>query len=185
MHLAKNGRRSTSDADAEHIVNVSGCDYSIKTLTSSVGFLFRGAYLQIRELLRVSEQFEIKPAMFELLRITYENPGIRQAHAARLLMIQESNMATLVRDAFKFDLLGRLDERGKRRQGLWLTPHGKEILDRTVTLADAVEQQYLAVLSSDEIQALRATLGRAYKSGLDRKSEGELDNLDKNGADLG
>lgn len=183
MHLAKGGRQKISDDDADHVVNISGYDYSIQTMTSSVGFLFRAAYLQIKELLRVTEQFEIKPAMFELLRITHENPGIRQAHAARLLLIQESNMATLVRDAFKLGLLGRLDERGKRRHGLWLSSHGKEMLDDMAAIAEKVEQQYLAVLDPDEEQALRTILSRAYKSGLDRKSEGELDELAENGVD--
>ena len=179
MHSAKDSQCNKSE-QSEDYVNISGCDYSVNSLTSSAGFLFRAAYLQIRELLRTAERFEVKPAMFELLRITGENPGIRQAHAARLLLIQESNMATLVREAFKVGLIGRLDEEAKRRQGLWLSARGKDMLKEMMALADAVEEQYVTALTPAESGSLRVLLGRVYKAGLVRKLETESEETDKN-----
>lgn len=178
MHSANNSRHHKSE-QSEGYVNISGRDYSVHSLTSSAGFLFRAAYLQIRDLLRTAEQFDVKPAMFELLRVTNENPGIRQAHAARLLLIQESNMARLVRDAFEMGVIGRLDEEGKQRQGLWLSPRGKEILREMMELAEAVEEQYMAVLTHAESSSLGLLLGRVYKAALCQKIETELEAPDK------
>ena len=153
----------------EGSVTINGCEYSIESLTSSIGFLFRASYLQIRELLRATDQFNLKPAMFELLRITGENPDIRQAHAARILLIQESNMANLVREAAKQQLIDRIDTNGRRRQGLWLTARGQEVVAEITKLATAIEQQHTELLASAEDQHLRSLLARIYKAGLLRR----------------
>ena len=159
-----------SDADT---FEVKGARYSLGCLTSSVGFLLRASYLQLRETLRAIDGVDIKPAMFELLKIAADNPGMLQAHAARILLIQESNMAILVRDALKFGLISRSDENAKRRQGLWLTSLGKETMMKMSVVADEVTENYLVSIDTDEQMMIKTLLAKLYIGGLERRSDTE------------
>lgn len=172
MHSLERKLADTNPADLVEIdgyIAVNEAKYDIRSLTTSVGFLLHASYLQLRELLRTKDEFELKPAMFELLRIASENPGIRQAHAAKILLIQESNMATMVKDLSKEGLV----KRGSKSPGLWLTDAGRQRLERAAKLARSIERAYTVDLSEAEDQALRALLSKVYQASLRRKIAAE------------
>src|SRR3546814_19225308 len=77
---------------------VGDVEYELTSLTTSLGFLTRVVQVQINERIRIAGALQVTPAIFSTLRLLEANPGIRQVHAARILVIQESNMANLVKD---------------------------------------------------------------------------------------
>ena len=149
-------------------VSISEVEYGITSLTSSLGFLLHATYLQLRDLLRLSSEFGLKPSMFELMRITRENPGIRQAHASRILLLQESNTTTLVRELQNLGLMERAKPGKKKRPGLWLTALGEARFVEITKIAQGIEREHTASLPDSEADKLRVLLSTIYRDGLSR-----------------
>ena len=139
-------------------------EYSTGTLATSLGFLTRVVYVQIGDRLRAHGGLTVGPATLSFLHIVDVNPGIRQAHAARILMIQESNMATLVKNSVAQGMIERGRGTGKR-SGLWITAEGAKLVAQ-VTSANAINREYAEPLSEDEYQQLIALLNRVYQASL-------------------
>lgn len=147
-------------------VSISEIEYTLSSLTSSLGFLLHASYLQLRDLLRLSAEFGLKPSMFELMRITRENPGIRQAHASKILLIQESNMTVLVKELQKLGLIERGGPGEKKRPGLWLTDLGEARFMEIAKIAEGIERQHTGDLTNSEVNKLRSLLSTIYYRGL-------------------
>lgn len=136
----------------------------IDNLTSSLGFLARAAYLQIGDLIRVRGGLTVSPPMLSALTLIHDNPGIRQVQVARILLIHESNTATLVREMIGNGLIERKKGTGKRG-GLWITGAGIETLGQSIP-ATEISRGYAGCLSDDEYQQLITLLGRTYRARL-------------------
>lgn len=147
-------------------VSINENEYSLRSLTSSLGFLLHASYLQLRDLLRLSAEFGLKPSMFELMRITRENPGIRQAHASKILLIQESNMTILVKELQKLGFMERGGVGKKKRPGLWLTDLGEARFAEIAKVAEGIEREHTADLTDSEADKLRSLLSTIYYGGL-------------------
>lgn len=138
-------------------------DHDLGPLTASLGFLTRVIQVQINEIVRNAGVFSLSPAKMALLKLVAVNPGIRQVDTARLMVVQESNMANLVKDLIDRGLLTRTREGG--RMGLRVTDAGEAEIDR-MKLEDVVDRQYAQALSDDEYTLLRELLTRLYRSAL-------------------
>lgn len=139
-------------------------EYDLTPLTKSLGFLTRVVQVQINERIRAGGGLHVSPAVFSVLRLLQANPGIRQVHAARILLIQESNMANLIKDLIAQALVERREEEGKRF-GLWITADGEAELERCAW-ADDLDRVYADALSDREYHALRQLLDRVYQAAL-------------------
>ena len=143
---------------------LGGKEYALGPLTESLGFLTRAVNVQINERIRASGRLAISPAVFSMLQLLQVNPGIRQVDAARLLVIQESNMANLVKDLVAKGLVERRGETPKR-VGLWITAAGEQELARS--FVDLVgDRIYSSVLSDAEYGQLLQLLNRVYRAAL-------------------
>lgn len=165
---------AATSSGAECAIAIGDESYPIESLLASLGFLLHASYLQIRESLRSSGDFDVTPAMFELMRVTRENPGIRHSTAAVILLIQGPNMTALVQSLVKAGLIRRGDAEGKRRTGLWLTSKGEIKLFELEKLARDLERFYTSPLDAEEGEALKRLLGRLYLGGVHRKLASEI-----------
>lgn len=143
---------------------LAGREYALGPLTESLGFLTRAVNVQINERVRASGGLGVSPAIFSTLQLLQVNPGIRQVDAARLLVIQESNMANLVKDLVARGLVERRGETPKR-VGLWITAAGESELARCATDL-AADRIYGGVLSDAEYGQLLQLLNRVYRAAL-------------------
>lgn len=145
-------------------ITLGGSEYALGPLTDSLGFLTRVVQVQISDRVRASGGMEISPATLSLLRLIKANPGIRQAHAARILVIQESNMANLTKEVMERGLVERRAE-ARRRGGLWITKEGEREI-RKCTAAFSIDRSYAGVLTDTEYRQLVQLLNRVYRSSL-------------------
>jgi DNA-binding MarR family transcriptional regulator len=115
---------------------------------------------------------------------TYEQTGLNPYHHAVLALLDEGSRETqgAIADSLGYDrgqlvgLLDELEDRGlierrrdvadRRRHTVRLTPDGKRALARLRTLADALEQQFLASLDDDERAQLHGLLRRLAQQHL-------------------
>lgn len=100
---------------------VADGEYALAPLTETIGFLTRVVQVQIMDRIRAAGGFGMSMAGFSVLRLVNANPGIRQAHIARILVIQESNMVNLVKDMIEQGFIERRGEGKTKRGGLWIT----------------------------------------------------------------
>lgn len=141
-----------------------GSEYALGPLRSSLGFLTRVIQVQINERLRAKGGMEISPATLSLLQLLQANTGIRQVDAARLLLIQESNMANLVKTLISRGLIERRRETGGRG-GLWITEEGERLVAQW-SWAATIDRSCASVLSDAEYQQLMHLLNRIYQASL-------------------
>lgn len=144
---------------------VGECEYALGPLTGSLGFLTRVIQVQIADRLRANGGLGMSPAVYTTLRLVDANPGIRQVHAARILLIQESNMANLTKDLIERGVIERRGDDTGKRGGLWITDKGREELSKG-SLAETVDRSHAAVLSDKEYKELVGLLNRVYRASL-------------------
>lgn len=145
---------------------VGGTEYALGPLADSLGFLTRVTQVQINDRIRASGGLGISPACLATFQLVEANPGIRQVDAARILLIQESNMANLVKDLVSQALLERRGETGSKRGGLWLTGAGRRKLEQAAAQARALDRACAAVLSDKQYRDLLALLNKLYWASL-------------------
>lgn len=145
-------------------LRIGETEYALGAIADSLGFLTRVIHVQINDRLRATGLLNISPATLSLLRLLQANPGIRQSHAARILMIQESNMANAIKDLIGRGLIERRGE-GRARSGLWITEQGEHEVAKC-SAVDALDRSYAAVLSDAEHRQLLRLLNRVYRAAL-------------------
>ncbi|HKR17613.1 MAG TPA: MarR family winged helix-turn-helix transcriptional regulator [Rhizorhapis sp.] len=139
-------------------------EYEIDTLTRSLGFLTRVVHIQINDSVRAQSELPASLATLSMLSLVHANPGIRQVHAARILLIQQPNMAILVKNMVTRGLIKRRKDTGKRN-GLWITAEGEEMMERAQRV-DAANRNYADCLSEEEYAQLIMLLNRIYRARL-------------------
>ena len=139
-------------------------EYSLSPLTKSIGFLVRVVQVQLNERLRAGGGLSVTPAIYSALQLIHANPGIRQVHAARILMVQESNMAILVKEMIANGFIERRKGNGKHI-GLWTTEAGLAKLE-VGPWAQDLDRQFASVLSDREYKMLLTLLDRVYRAAL-------------------
>ena len=140
-------------------------EYALDSLSNSLGFLVRVVQLQIVERVRASGTLGISPGALAALRLIEANPGVRQMHVARLLLIQESNLANLIKKFMAQGLVERRSKSGGKRGGLWITDGCRRLIDEA-TFAETLDRAYASVLSDAEYAQLVSLLNRLYRAAL-------------------
>ena len=140
-------------------------EYTLSPLTDSLGFLTRVVQVQINDRVRASGGLGRSPAVLCLLQLVEANPGIRQVDAARILLIQESNMANLIKDLIAQGLIKRRGKNGGKRGGLLITQHGRRRVEQATSGAP-IDRAYAAVLSDKDYQRLVTMLSLLYRAAL-------------------
>lgn len=107
------------------------------------------------------EDIGMRPALFSLLAMTRENPGINQTLLGQSLGIQRANLVPLVNEVLKRGLIERRPAPNDRRAfALYLTREGEAVLDEAISRVRPHEERMLARLSARERKDLLAMLAR-------------------------
>ena len=119
------------------------------------------------------KKYGVTDVQFNLLELLYyqapENVGLTQGELSRMLLVNRSNMTSLIDRMEKAHLVTRFDVPGDRRyNAIRLTPQGKKILL-------SVEHEYIeevkkimGVLSKPEIKTLTSAMER-IRQGFQKK----------------
>ena len=147
---------------------VKNSEFSLGRLTNALGFFLRITQVQLNEQVRVEcGVLPMPPGAMAVLQIIEANPGMRQVQLSRLLLIQESNLANLVKKFMAEGFIERRRDGSEKRGGLWLTEAGEAELARS-ECSETVNRRYASMLSDEEYDQLISLLDRVYRSSLGR-----------------
>ena len=135
-------------------------------LNSRLGFHIRMAQVAMhRDFLAALKTLDLSQKSCAVLTLLGENPGIRQIDLANALVTDRATMMAIVDRLQDRHLLYR--ERCKidrRRQNLFLTEAGAEMLSRADALIETHEARFTSQFSKAELALLTELLTRVYRS---------------------
>lgn len=100
---------------------------------------------------RTMDGLGMRQALFAILSIVMETPGVNQGAVGRALGIQRANMVALINDLVDRGLVDRTVAPADRRAfALRITDKGRDLVARCMILLDAHEDAMLAHLDTDE-----------------------------------
>ena len=146
-------------------IAINDRSHVLTPLADSLGFLLRVLQIQLTEQLRTRDVLPISPASSAALQLIAANPGIRQVDAARILVIQRSNFATLVKALVANGFIERRGTDRDKRGGLWITETGLVQLSKLRSVEDSV-RGFSDVLSPGAYRQMMDSLVRLYVAGL-------------------
>lgn len=131
-------------------------------LADQIGYALRRAQLAVfQDFNRSLAEFDLRPAQFSALAIIRARPGLRQQQVSSALGIQGPNMATLLDELQRRDLVRRAPAPSDRRSyALYLTEPGEALMARVLPAQQAHEARLAALLGADGKQCLLALLDR-------------------------
>ena len=131
-------------------------------LENLVGYgLRRATNVMLADFMASLGELGLRPALFAMLAVVRENPGINQTTLGNSLGIQRANLVPLVNELTGRDLVERRPQpRDKRAFALHLTTGGRKLFDEAERRVEAHEQRILADLSPAERGTLRDLLAR-------------------------
>lgn len=93
------------------------------------------------------------------------NPGIRPSVIAHFNMKDRSAMMRIIADLRRSGLVEQsVSNRERRAHELYITPKGRQVVERVRRIALDQSDSFFAVLSPPERERLRALLGKVYRS---------------------
>jgi len=105
----------------------------------------------------------IRPALFAILSIVNDKPGINQGVVGKQLGIQRANMVSLINELLEQKLIARsVSKEDRRAYRLSLSEIGRDTYIRCATAIRAHERALLANLSAKELTALITTLKKLH-----------------------
>lgn len=109
----------------------------------------------------VTQGFGDAPRYFGLLSLIESNPGAPQGKLAEEIHLLRSSIVPIL-DRLEADgLIARRSSTVDRRsKSVWLTPHGKKVVNRLKPLVYAHEERLLAAFSRQDRRQLLQSLGR-------------------------
>jgi DNA-binding MarR family transcriptional regulator len=132
------------------------------SLPAQIGYALRRAQTALaRDLQRAMAEHDIRPAQFSVLEVIGRNPGLRQTQVSFAFGMKTTNFVPLLDQLERRGLAARRAIPGDRRaRGLFLTPHGNDLLARLRQLADAHEARFTARIGADGKAQLLGLLRR-------------------------
>ncbi len=126
----------------------------------SVGFTLSSiGYAVARRFRETLAPLALEPREFALLRAVGVAEGISQQAAGERLQIPASRMVAFVDALEARQLLERRhDARDRRKRALYLTPEGRQLLERALELAMGFERHLCAPIGEDERERLLGLL---------------------------
>ncbi len=145
------GPRDT-DSDAFHY-----------TPGQSLGYLVRDTYRAFTRELETRIAAEgVSIGQWYFLRALWEEDGLTQRELSRRVGMMEPTTVTAVNAMAAKGLVRReRDESDRRKMKIILTPHGRELKERLLPCAKAVNELAVDGLSEEEVATLRRLLARA------------------------
>lgn len=168
-------RKSQDDEEMlnrdEDVIEWEGEACHIGVLIKSVGFLAHMIQIQERELHRASGT-PVSPGVYSALSVIERNPGIRQGLLANVLLIQESNMAPLIRKLTADGFIERRAHPEKHRAiTLWVTAKGKQLLKSVQPIFRTIDREFANVLPDHEYDDLVTILAKLFRARWNNASD--------------
>jgi DNA-binding MarR family transcriptional regulator len=131
-------------------------------LTSYVGYALRRAQIAaFSDFIASLRQLELRPAIFGILMVIDQNPGLPQSAVCAALGIQKANFVPLLNELVRRRLAVRHAGVADRRSyALHLTPDGRGLLNRARELHAEHESRMARRLGADGREHLLALLNR-------------------------
>jgi DNA-binding MarR family transcriptional regulator len=136
--------------------------HSIKALYRRPGFMLRRAHqIAVSVFLTEAADLGVTTTQYGVLFLLARRGGLDQASVARLLGLDRSTTALVVRKLEIRGLIGRsIDSADRRRHSLVLTAEGKRILALLAEPALTARDRLLEPLAPDERDMLLSLLGK-------------------------
>ncbi|MDP2810926.1 MAG: MarR family transcriptional regulator [Rhodocyclaceae bacterium] len=135
---------------------------ALGSLTSHVGFHLRLAQLAVfKDFERELAEIGVSPAVYSVLEVLQQNPGLTQSKLAGAVRLDRSSMVPMLDKLGKRGLVERLASTADRRHNhLYLTAAGAELLRQANERVNQHEKRVCAPFSHAEKKTLMALLTR-------------------------
>lgn len=143
--LAKRKAKSAGSGSAATAAGeISSEGMGLDTLEGLIGFNLRLAYnIQVQRFAAVGGAFNIRPAQFAILVMTYYQPDLKQMELTKALRKQHANVVTLLSELENRGLIDRVSSGDdKRSRVLHLTPAGKKLTEKMLERRDRLEENF-------------------------------------------
>lgn len=121
--------------------------------------------LLMRAFHEATEEANLKDGVISSLALIASNPGISQNDISRQIGMDKSAIVMIVDTLEELGWAVRVRHKeDRRRHALHATPEGIAHLDKLIDAVEAIEADMLAMVSAEDLETLRAILGRIYLS---------------------
>lgn len=141
-------------------------DHPLADVYGRPGFMIRRAH-QIAEALFAEEciAFNLTTTQHGVLRVVSRMPGIDQTAIGRLLGLDKSTVALVVRNLAKRNLLMRLPDEGDfRRHHIELSAAGGRLLKQVENSVERARERFISPFSAAECRTFVALLDRLVQA---------------------
>ncbi len=137
---------------------------SVSLLPNLIGYNVRRAQIALwRDFSRTVGRGEIRPAIFSLLILVEANPGIAQVELAEQLDIDTAAIVGLLHRLQRRQwTVRRRSAEDRRRQGIFLTPRGHDVLEKLREEMLEHEKRFSRLFTREELAQLFAFLRRIH-----------------------
>jgi DNA-binding MarR family transcriptional regulator len=141
-----------------------GSPIDLGDLPHLLGYNLRRAQLEMwRHFSQNVDQGEVRPSVYSLFLLVGANPGIAQIELANYLRVDKARIVTLI-DRLEAPgwVIRRRARDDRRRQGIFLTPAGRQKLAQLKQEVDSHDACFKELFTEDELQLLLTMLQRIY-----------------------
>jgi len=133
-------------------------------LPNLIGYNVRRAQIALwRDFSRTVGQGEVRPAVFSLLILVEANPGIAQVDLANQLDLDKAAIVALLHRLQRRQwVTRRRSVEDRRRQGIFLTPRGQDMVNRLREEMLEHEKRFARLFTREELAQLFAYLRRIH-----------------------
>lgn len=137
-------------------------DVDLGTLPDLVGYRLRMAQLVVfKDFDREFVDADMTPAIFGALEVLFHNKGLTQTRFATAIGLDRSSLVPLLDKLQSRNLVARESSvQDRRRNHLFLTPEGRQLLVKANKRVKSHEQRVLASLTASEIKTLLKLLSK-------------------------
>jgi len=137
---------------------------AVGILPNLIGYNVRRAQIALwRDFSRTVGQGEVRPAVFSLLILVEANPGIAQVDLANQLDLDKAAIVALLHRLQRRQwVTRRRSVEDRRRQGIFLTPRGQDMVNRLREEMLEHEKRFARLFTREELAQLFAYLRRIH-----------------------
>lgn len=109
--------------------------------------------------------YDITAGQWPLLMMLWEKDGLSQNEITKCSFKEKTTITRLITSLEKKNIILRVRDKNDRRNNfIYLTNKGKELKDKLIPIADALEQDSIRNISEDEIKQLKDILYKIYNN---------------------
>jgi DNA-binding MarR family transcriptional regulator len=151
--------------EAELVPLKVGTPIDLGDLPDLLGYNLRRAQLEMwRHFGQTVDQGDVRPSVYSLFLLVGANPGIAQIDLANYLRVDKARIVTLI-DRLEAPgwVVRRRARDDRRRQGIFLTPAGRQKLTELKREVDQHDAKYKSLFKPEELRLLLTMLQRIYR----------------------